>query len=468
MTVERAAAEFSGSSLGDERLDARLQKVVQRLAVKPEASFPQQMASEAEQEALYRFLANPRVTLAKLLAAHTEHSIERLGAHSVVRIVHDTTELRFSGDREGLGILHEGAKGMFAHVTLAVGGDDAREPLGVLNVHTWVHPQQTKFRRNETASEKTARGRRTPRSEKRSHRWEDAALAVEKHIPRQVRAIHVMDREANDFDVFKALAEAGARFVIRTNVARVDSDENERLTHVLARKPATAFRTVPLTARPMTRSVRRNPVRTEREAKLDIRWGETKVARKQTEYVTGGELTLWAVHVFEAAPPEGEEPIEWILLTTERVEDLAAATGVVDHYRARWMIEEYFKALKTGCAIEKRQLCSREALERALGLFLPMAWQLLRLRHLARAEPERSATEVLGPPQLVLLRLLLEDRRRALPEKPTVRDVMLGIAALGGHIKNNGDPGWLVLGRGLETFLEADQVRMLLAKSDQS
>ena len=34
---------------------------------------------------------------------------------------------------------------------------------------------------------------------------------------------------------------------------------------------------------------------------------------------------------------------------------------------------------------------------------------------------------------------------------------MLGIAALGGHIKNNGDPGWLVLGRGFARFLEAEE-----------
>ena len=71
--------------------------------------------------------------------------------------------------------------------------------------------------------------------------------------------------------------------------------------------------------------------------------------------------------------------------------------------------------------------------------------------------------------QIHLLRVLLENRRRRLVESPTVRDLMLGIAALGGHIKNNGDPGWLVLGRGFRRFAEAEEVWNLSTKrSDQS
>ena len=32
-------------------------------------------------------------------------------------------------------------------------------------------------------------------------------------------------------------------------------------------------------------------------------------------------------------------------------------------------------------------------------------------------------------------------------------DIFYAIAALGAHIKNNGPPGWLVLGRGFDTLL---------------
>ncbi len=158
-----------------------------------------------------------------------------------------------------------------------------------------------------------------------------------------------------------------------------------------------------------------------------------------------------------------------MLFTTEPIATVAEIEAVVDHYRARWIIEEYFKALKTGCAFEKRQLCSYEGLLRALAFFVPIAWALFELRTLGREATARPATEVLSDDRLRLLSAMLEDRRQKLSENPTVRDAMLGIAALGGHIKNNGDPGWQVLGRGFRRFLEAEQGWLLARKRcDQS
>jgi hypothetical protein len=146
------------------------------------------------------------------------------------------------------------------------------------------------------------------------------------------------------------------------------------------------------------------------------------------------------------------------LIQNIRSSRMADATDIVDHYRSRWIIEEYFKALKTGCSFEKRQLTTYEGLVRALAIFAPLAWRLLALRHLARASRPRPASGLLEDEQLLLLRTLLAKRRYALPVDPTVYDAMLGIAALGGHIKNNGDPGWLVIGRGFTRFVEAEAV----------
>jgi hypothetical protein len=65
-------------------------------------------------------------------------------------------------------------------------------------------------------------------------------------------------------------------------------------------------------------------------------------------------------------------------------------------------------------------------------------------------------TRCVDAEQLHLLRKLLDRRRYHLPPRPTICEVMLGIAALGGHITNNGAPGWLVLGRGLTRLLDAE------------
>jgi hypothetical protein len=279
-----------------------------------------------------------------------------------------------------------------------------------------------------------------------------------------------MDQEANDFDLFAEMHRMRLSFVVRACPKR-RTDDGLCVKDVLAKKPAKLFRKVFVNPRSATKAVitrGRHPARTEREAALRIRWGPITLPRRQYTTSEVSELDLWAVHVFEPKPPSGEEPIEWMLFTSEAVTTLADATSVVDHYRARWVIEEYFKALKTGCAFERRQLTTFEGLTRALGLFVPLAWRLLVLRHLGRASQPVQARRILDDEQLQLLGVLLAKRSYSLPPHPTVRDAMLGIAALGGHIRNNGDPGWLVLGRGFTRFVEAEEIWRLARGCDQS
>ena len=158
-------------------------------------------------------------------------------------------------------------------------------------------------------------------------------------------------------------------------------------------------------------------------------------------------LALNVVRVWELTPPEGEKPVEWLLLTSEPITTPEQIARVVDWYRSRWVIEEFFKALKTGCSYEKRQLESFHALRNALAIFAPIAWQILLVRTEARHRPESPARGVVSEDQLAVLRAAA---RKPLPSAPTARHVMLAIAALGGHLPRNGEPGWLVLARGLE------------------
>jgi hypothetical protein len=155
-------------------------------------------------------------------------------------------------------------------------------------------------------------------------------------------------------------------------------------------------------------------------------------------------------HVLEPEPPADEVPVEWFLLTSLPVATPKQITYVVDCYRARWIIEEYFKALKTGCQYERRQLTTSKRLLNALAVLAPVAWRLLLLRHLSRHEPERPARDALAPSQISVLRAIA---KHPLPQKLTVREALLAIARLGGHVRANGDPGWLVLTRGFRDLL---------------
>ncbi len=152
----------------------------------------------------------------------------------------------------------------------------------------------------------------------------------------------------------------------------------------------------------------------------------------------------------EIDPPTDEEPVEWLLITTEPIDSEDNVLKVVDCYRGRWRIEELFKALKTGCAFEKRQLESRQTLLNALAIFVPIAWNLLRLRTAARSQESTPARLILDPDQIAVLRKASD---APLPTALTARDAMLAIARLGGHLRSNGDPGWAVLGRGYQDLL---------------
>ena len=100
----------------------------------------------------------------------------------------------------------------------------------------------------------------------------------------------------------------------------------------------------------------------------------------------------------------------------------------------------------------------------ALALFAPIAWRLLLLRSLAR---EHSAVPAAHTLTVLQLRILQRHEHTQLQSGATVSDAMLAIAILGGHIKNNGPPGWQVLGRGLEDLLLMERGAALL-KCDQS
>jgi hypothetical protein len=147
--------------------------------------------------------------------------------------------------------------------------------------------------------------------------------------------------------------------------------------------------------------------------------------------------------------------VEWQLLTTEPIATVAEVAAIVDGYRTRWLIEEYFKAIKTGCAYESRQLESLRTLSNFLAIVAVLAWRLLLLRAVHRVEKDGPARDILGGGLLEALAERLRDigERKPLPPRPSVEDALNAIARLGGHIKSNGPPGWQVLWRGYQDLL---------------
>jgi hypothetical protein len=356
-------------------------------------------------------------------------------------VAHDTTELRFSGERTQLGRLATDDYGFLAHVAVAMTA--RRVPLGLVGLRTHFRKHGTRRRKHSE---------RRPIAQRESARWIDLMRAVEERLAGRATAIHVMDREADFYELLAVAVESGWRFVIRMQFDR--TTELSTIVEEITAAPAKMARDVELSARPLAKSprkARRHPPRATRTGHLKASAKRVIIHRPHhVDPALAEAITVNVVRVFEVGAPDGCEPVEWILLTTEPIDSGADISRVIDSYCSRWLIEEYFKVLKTGCAFEKRQLENRHAVLNALALLAPVAWRLLLLRTLAHEKSNARASEVLTSLQL---RILQRHERTRLGPDAKVWEAMLAIAALGGHIKNNGPPGWQVLGRGFEDLL---------------
>jgi len=447
-------AEMATGELGDQRLNERRDRLITILEQHPDTAFPEACGDDAEVEALYRFLRNRRVSLPALLEPHLIATQARCTAVGEVLVIHDTTDMVFAGDaaRSGLAVLGKGRHGFWVHTALAVSAEGLRAPLGLLSLVPFVRKMPP------AGSPKTKRARFEDPA-KESRYWRDGVAAVRTRCGQAVEPLHVMDRGADSYELFAAMIAQGDRFVVRlTHDRRVVTDEGPgRLHDATARTGVLCEQQVPIAPRrtgnrPL-QARKKHPARDGRTATLQYTAQRLALQRPQPARYAHlpAALAVHVVTVSERATPAGEEPVEWRLITTEPVDTVDQVRRVVEWYRTRWMIEEFFKALKTGCAYEKRQLESLATLLVALALLAPIAWQLLLLRHLARRTPEGPATAVLSRRQLQVLRAAPVGAQ--LGARPTLRDALLAIARLGGHLKQNGDPGWAVLGRGMQKLL---------------
>ncbi|MBF5046659.1 IS4 family transposase [Aggregicoccus sp. 17bor-14] len=477
--------EYAGARLGDARLGKRLDLMARRLAPAPDRSFPQAMQGEAELEGAYRFLSNRQVRWRELLAPHVAQTCARMqeAAREGVLLVaaHDTTELHFQGEvgaRRGLGQLARGHQGFHAHVALGAAllppaqpeAGARHRPLGALG----LVPQVRRARPQRTLKQRKAQSSARSPTARESERWWQLVAQVEAALAAQDAAtpalVHVMDREADNYRLLAQLLQAGHRFVIRARFDRLQ-DSGRPMSEALEQSPRVLGRTVRLGAREERwTNGKRVPARKSRPARLEVR--ACPLTLKASDYAlkdadVPARLTLHAVEVFEPQPPEGEEPVRWVLLTCLPIDTGEQLSLILDAYCARWCVEELFKALKTGCSLEKRQLGSLRALLNALCLFIPIAWRLLSLRQAARDTPQAPAAGVLHEDELLMLRHLAHARRYPLAATPTCEDVLYAVAALGGHLKRNGPPGWQTLARGHEA-LTAALVGFRAATCDQS
>jgi hypothetical protein len=472
-TLGALSEEFSRAELGHRQRTKRVMKIAGMAEVAAGASLPSQAGgNDSVLEGTYRFFGNLEVEPEAVLDAHQRCTVERASQFDEIVVPYDSTSFEFKGEqeREGLGPLCGHGQGMYAHYALAF--SPSGEPLGVLGLLVW--------RRSKQPKPKLHPRDRGLDEDRESLRWHDSMHEVVERLEGKTQAIHVMDREADAYELLADLREHEQRFVVRVAhdrlLAKGDPNGDTRLYAAMAGSDVVLEREVKLSQRKKPRGAaaqRINPARKARVANLRVRAGSYEVARaKDLLHHLPAAMMLNFVEVTEPNPPEGQEAVLWRLVTSEPISTPEEVARVIDLYRMRWVIEEFFKAIKTGCNFEKLQLTTGRALVLALAVYSAVAWRLLLIRWMEREHPLAPGASVVTPTQLILLAIHMRKISRPWTGPPTSRDVLLAIAALGGHIRNNGPPGWLVLSRGFHALLLKeegwnDAQEALAERSDQ-
>jgi len=412
--------ELATLNLGDRRRTRRAKQLLKKLARSPASSFPEVFSDDAELEACYRLQNNEDVGYHEFLCAHRDASWARAsGRKGSVLVLHDTSEVVYEsdGEREGL-TQKKGTQSYHAHVALAVAEEELPVVHGVVGLLPTIIRDKTWFEV-------------TPEDEENelwvgSQRWWLLAEEVRQTAPPEATLIHVMDREADDYTLLTILQEQGDDFVIRSKHDRKLEKKGEILWDTLSAVPILAKREVLVSKRGGKRlpgTKKTHPDRRRRKATLTIRACAVVLARPDgVEPVGKPVMRLWIVEAVEEHPPAGEPTVRWRLLTTLPTENAGDALRVVDIYRKRWLIEEFFKSLKTGCSLTKRQARSRGTLLTILGMMLPLAWRLLALRTMEREAPKTPASDLLDAIELKALRKLAPKAR--LPKNPNLAQAL--------------------------------------------
>jgi hypothetical protein len=168
---------------------------------------------------------------------------------------------------------------------------------------------------------------------------------------------------------------------------------------------------------------------------------------------------MHAVYVLEADPPDGAESIEWMLLTNIPVMSYEDAYEKVLWYCLRWRIEMYFKVLKSGFRVESCRLGHADRLARYLTVMSIVAWRLFMITLIAQTDPATPCSTLLADHEWKVL-FLKANINRTIPKKPpSIGNVVIWIAKLGGYLarKNDGPPGTMTLWRGWKRLADLSE-----------
>jgi hypothetical protein len=456
--------EMKTADLKDTRLNERLRAVLAQLGEHPTASIPAACGGYNEMTAAYRFFDNDRVDYDDILKPHIDATRRRVAAQPVVVLPQDTTEVDVTRPQQQVvdaGPLDDGARrGVQLHLMHAFTPDGT--PLGTLGATMWTRDDEAETNAARTRAQRAA----TPIEDKESVRWLEAMRQAREEAERHpgTQIVCIADSEG---DIYEVIAEGMAEprsvdWVVRAcqdralvgDVTEGATPANHLRAAVLA-APVLFTKTIDVRGREAKTACedrgRRQP-RQSRTAQVEVRAARVTLRAPWRPGRKLPSVTVNVVMVREINPPADDVAVEWILLTSLPIETIENVTKIIQYYCVRWMIEVFFRTLKSGCRVEQRRFEHIDRLLRCLAVYLIVAWRSLYVCRLGRSVPEISCEVVFDPAEWKSVYQVV--RKAPAPKTPpTLQEMVRIVAQLGGYVnrKREDEPGpqtvWLGLQR---------------------
>jgi len=447
--------EFEAVYLGDKRLNSRCIHIVETLGLAPGRTIPQAFQSRGEIKACYNFLDNDAVCEEKLLIPHIEKTIKRIKEYPVVLLISDTTDINYTTKKamKGKERLDNKQNGLWLHPTIAVTTE--RLTLGIVQANFWH--REEKIAEKDSAS-KSARDKALI-EEKESYRWLQSyvrACEIAQETP-ETQIINITDREADIIEVFEAsnnkIAKQGsfAHFIIRSQYDRLleEKDEETNKIHKKLRerlKESSSLGEVEFTIPPTEK-------RKGRKVKQQIKAVSVTLKPKNKKCK---KVKVNAIMAVEENPPEGEESLVWVFITSLPINSFDDVCKIIKYYLCRWEIELFFKVLKSGCKIEERQLQTTDRMKALISIFIVLAWRVMFTMMLGRVCSELSTGEIFEEAEWKSVYKIL-NKKKPLPRKPPkLGEFIIMVAILGGYVgkKETEPPGVKTMWKGMARMVD--------------
>ena len=315
--INQPKDDFSYIDFGDKRLSVRLQKTVENLTKNTGASILGSGKGRSEAKGFYRLLSNEKFDMSQLQGAVYGSTLSRL--NGIVLLIQDTSDINLNGHKktESPGYSSEHVKGIKLHSCIAM------SPLGI--------PFGLASQSYETREVAKSAGKQSrPIEEKESYRRLETMREATEFAPEGVHYVTVCDREGDFYELYAEAVELETDFVIRVTHDR-NCDENEKTASKIRRQGAVGTVTVniPRDSRSGAKA---------RTAEMEVAYCHVSVNKPAnvTDKTVAPKISMTLVRITEVNPPDGCDPIEWILAASLPIGSAEDAMAIVEYYIQRW------------------------------------------------------------------------------------------------------------------------------------